>query len=280
MELWYTEKHTSNLGITMKIKETLTKEKSVYQEMVILDTFEYGKLMLLDGLVMLTEKDEFVYHEMISHIPLYSHPNPKKVLIIGGGDGGTLREVCKHPSVEKAVLVEIDDMVIEGAKKYFPECAKGFESPKADVQVTDGIKYIEETEDRFDVIIVDSTDPIGPAEGLFHKKFYEMCKGVLTEDGILVAQGESPFISSMQRVVTSMNKDLEEVFPNVQRYLAFIPTYPSGMWSFVFASKKYNALSDFDKERCEKDSFDLKYYNAEIHQAAFALPNFVKELIK
>jgi spermidine synthase len=280
MDLWYTEKHTEGRGITIKTTGTLYQEKTPYQDLSILKTDDFGNLMLLDGLVMLTEKDEFVYHEMITHISLYSHKNPKKVLIIGGGDGGTLREAVRHETVERAVLVEIDEAVIESSKKYFPEVAKGLYSEKAEVRVEDGIKYIKETKEKFDLIIIDSTDPIGPAVGLFQEEFYQLCFNALNDDGILAAQSESPFIPHMQEVIKDMNKNLKNVFPNVYTYIAFIPTYPSGLWAFSMASKKYNPLKDFQEEQFNKDNLELKYYNKDIHFAAFALPNFVKEILK
>ena len=280
MELWYTEKHTEGRGITIKSSGTLYQEKTPYQDLTILKTEDFGNLMLLDGLVMLTEKDEFIYHEMITHIPLYSHTNPEKVLIIGGGDGGTLREVVRHNKVKKAVLVEIDEAVIESSKIYFPEVAKGLYSEKAELRVEDGIKYIKETKEKFDLIIIDSTDPIGPAVGLFQEDFYKLCFNALNEDGILVAQSESPFIPQMQKVIKDMNLNLKNVFPDVYTYIAFIPTYPSGLWSFAMASKKYNPTKDFQKKDFNSDNLKLNYYNQEIHYASFALPNFVKEVLK
>jgi len=279
MELWYTEKHTPHSGLTIKVKETLYKSNSPYQELMIIDTQDFGKMMLLDGLVMLSEKDEFVYHEMLAHPSLYTHPNPEKVLIIGGGDGGTLREVVAHPAVKEAVLVEIDEQVINASKKYFPQVASGFNSPKAQVIVTDGIKYVKETNIRYDVILIDSTDPIGPAEGLFSFDFYTACCRILNDEGILTAQTETPFIDSFAGVISKVNMDYRKLFPVVKSYLTTIPTYPSGMWSFTMGSKKHNPEADFQKERFQKDKLSLKFYNSRIHEAAFCLPNFVTDLI-
>ncbi len=279
MELWYTEKHTQDRGLTLRVKETLCIEKSSFQEMMILDTYEYGKVMILDNIIMLTEKDEFIYHEMITHLPLYTHPNPKKVLVIGGGDGGTLREVVKHPSVELAVLVEIDAMVIEGSKQYFPNVAKGFLSEKSCVIVDDGIKYLNNSQEDFDLIIIDSTDPIGPAIGLFHQEFYQSCFDCLTEDGMLVCQSETPFLNEQSEHFYNIQKNLKNVFPLVFPYLNYIPTYPSGVWSLTLASKKYSPITDQQKERYFKDNLDLGYYNDQIHQSSLVLPNFVKNQI-
>jgi spermidine synthase len=279
MELWYTEKHTPSSGLTMKVSQTLYKQKSEYQDLTILQTEDFGKVMLLDGLIMLTEKDEFVYHEMISHIAMYTHPHPKKVLIIGGGDGGTLREVTKHKSVECATLVEIDEMVINASKQYFPKLAAGFSADNAKVLTEDGIRFVHTTKERFDVIIIDSTDPIGPAEGLFHKDFYRSCMEILTDEGILVAQSESPFIPIYAQVISNVQRDLGALFPITKLYLAAIPTYPSGLWSFSIASKKHDPENEFDIEQIDEANLELSYYNAEIHRACFALPNFVGKML-
>lgn len=280
MEMWITEKHSPDLGLTFKVSKTLYNEKSDFQEIDIIDTQEFGKVMLLDGVVMVTDKDEFVYHEMLSHPAMFSHPNPEKVLIIGGGDGGTLREVCRHSSVKKAVLCEIDEMVIRVSKEYFPDIASGFESEKAELIVGDGIKYIKESEELFDVILIDSTDPVGFAEGLFHKDFYEMCSNRLKDDGIIALQCESPYIRQLQKVINNVYKSLNEIFPVVNPYLASIHTYQAGLWLFMFASKKYHFENDFQIERYNSFSHSLRYYNNEIHRACFALPNFVKDILK
>lgn len=279
MNLWFTEIHTKNRGITLKVKETLHTQTSEYQEMLVIDTFEYGKVMILDDIIMLTEKDEFIYHEMITHLPLYTHPNPKKVLIIGGGDGGTLREVVKHDLVEKAVLVEIDQMVLDVSRKYFPQVAQGLDSPKAEIIITDGIKYVKETKEKYDLIIIDSTDPIGPAVGLFHEEFYQACYNCLNVDGLLVCQSETPFLEEQGKYVQDIHRSLKRVFHHVHLYLSYIPTYPSGAWGLTLASKQYKPGVDFQEERFEKDSFNLNYYNKEMHFAALALPNFVKKML-
>ena len=279
MDLWYTEKHSENVGITMKIKETLFSGKSEFQQLDIIDTLEYGKMMLLDGLVMVTERDEFIYHDMIAHPALFTHPCPKKVLVIGGGDGGSIREIMKHPSVEQAVLCEIDGLVIEQSIQHLPSisCAIDGTNPRVKLHVDDGLAYIREHQDEFDVILVDSTDPIGPAVGLFEEDFYRLVNGALKKDGIMVAQSESPFYhAKIQRDVFC---NLRKVFPIVEMYQAFIPTYPSGFWSFAFASKKYHPATDFDKKRATQRGFYTKYYNEELHLGAFMLPTFARENI-
>jgi spermidine synthase len=280
MEVWFTEKHTENRGITLRVKETLHTQKSDYQEMLVFDSYQYGKVMVLDDIIMLTEKDEFIYHEMITHLPLYTHPNPKKVLIIGGGDGGTLREVVKHTCVEEAVLVEIDQMVLDVSRKYFPEVAIGLDSPKAKIRIEDGIKFVKETQEKFDLVIIDSTDPIGPAVGLFHKDFYTACFNCLNNDGLLVCQSETPFLKEQAQYVKDIHHSLKQIFPLVQLYLSYIPAYPSGAWGLTLASKQYQPERDFQKERYENDKLDLKYYNQDMHFASLALPGFVKEILK
>lgn len=273
-DLWFTERQNDNMEIGLRIQKILHSEVTEFQTMDVVETAQYGNLLVLDGCVMTTDKDEFVYHEMISHVPLHTHPNPKKVLVIGGGDGGAIREIIKHPSVEKAVLAEIDGRVIDISKEYFPQIAAGLGDPRVDVQVTDGIQYVKDHKGEFDVILVDSTDPIGPAVGLFARDFYQLVFDALKEDGLFVAQTESPF--AQRDLIRQVNQDVKSVFPNVHLYLAFIPTYPTGMWSFTMGSKKYNPSTDVQASRVS----NTKYYTTDVHKAAFALPPFVEELTR
>jgi spermidine synthase len=277
MDLWYTEKQTENFGITAKIKETLHTEKSEFQDIAMLDTLQWGKMLVLDGMVMTTDKDEFVYHEMISHIALNTHPNPKKVLVVGGGDGGAIREIVKHPSVEKAVLAEIDGRVIEVSKQYLPQIASELTgNPRVDVQVIDGIKHVQENKNEYDVILVDSTEPVGPAVGLFARDFYQAIFEALKEDGIMVAQTESPWFN--QELIRRVYKDIAAIFPVTRLYTVSIPTYPSGLWSFTMGSKKYDPLH-VDEAKLF-DPPNTKYYSPSIHKSIFRLPKFVEELLK
>lgn len=274
MELWYTEKQTPEMGITCKIKKTMRTEKTPYQDLAVIDTHQFGPMLVLDGMVMTTEADEFVYHEMISHVAMSTHPNPKRVLVVGGGDGGAIREIIKHPSVELAVLAEIDDRVIEASKEFLPHIAAGLTDSRVKVEVTDGIAYVREHPGQFDVILIDSTEPVGPAVGLFAKEFYQDVYRALKEDGIMVAQSESPFFN--RDLIRGIQQSLKEVFPLVRLYLASIPTYPSGLWSFSLASKKHDPLAI---DTAKIPPMTTKYYNAEVHRSCFALPNFVKELV-
>ncbi len=276
MEMWYTEKHTEHAGITLRVSRTLFSGKSPYQKLEIVETEEFGRMMLLDGLVMVTERDEFVYHDMITHPALFTHPNPRRVLVIGGGDGGTIREIVKHPQVEQAVLCEIDGLVIEKSIELLPSLACELQgNPKVKLHVDDGIAYIKKHTDSFDVILVDSTDPIGPAVGLFEEEFYRTVFAALKSDGIMVAQSESPFFHA--DIQKKMFSNLRAVFSIVEMYQASIPTYPSGAWSFAFCSKKYHPVEDFDRSRAAERPFETRYYNEDLHLGAFMLPTYVRQ---
>ncbi|ELK49008.1 MULTISPECIES: spermidine synthase [unclassified Halobacillus] len=273
MGTWFTEKQTENFGITAKVNRSLHKEKTDFQELEMLETEEWGNMLVLDDMVMTTEKDEFVYHEMVAHVPLFTHPNPKNVLVVGGGDGGVIREVLKHEGVEKATLVEIDGKVIEYSKKYLPSIAGALDDPRVEVKVDDGFMHIATSEQEYDVIMVDSTEPVGPAVNLFSKGFYEGIAKALKEDGIFVAQTDNPWFKA--DLIRQVYGDVKETFPITKVYTANIPTYPSGLWTFTMGSKVYDPLQ-VKEERFT--SIDTKYYTEEIHKASFALPKFVKDL--
>jgi spermidine synthase len=276
MELWYTEKQTPSVGITCKISKTLHDEQTGFQHMAVIDTEQFGRMLVLDGMVMTTIKDEFVYHEMISHVALNTHPNPENVLVIGGGDGGAIREVIKNPKVKKATLVEIDGRVVEVSKELLPEIAVALKgNPKVEVLIDDGIAHIQNKENIYDVILVDSTEPIGPAEGLFALEFYRQIYKALKEDGIMVAQTESPFFNN--DLISRVYKDISSVFPLTKLYLANIPTYPSGLWSFTMGSKRWNPEGI---DELKLPDLDTKYYCPEIHKSVFRLPKFVQDLLK
>lgn len=275
MELWYTEYQTPAVGITCKTKCTLHTEHTQYQELALIETEQFGRMLVLDGTVQTTIQDEFVYHEMITHIPLFTHENPKKALVIGGGDGGAIREIIKHPSIEKAVLVEIDSRVVEVAKKHLPEISCALDDSRVEVRITDGIKYVQEHKNEFDVIMVDSTDPVGPAVGLFSEDFYRDIYEALRDDGVFVAQTESPFFH--KELIKNVYKDVKSVFPIARLYTCVIPTYPSGYWSFTMGSKKYDPL---ETDTSKIPSIDTKYYCSAIHKSCFSLPKFVGDLLK
>ncbi|HOP75506.1 MAG TPA: polyamine aminopropyltransferase [Bacillota bacterium] len=275
MELWFTEKQTPNLSLSCKITETLHTEQTEFQHLAVVNTLQYGKMLVLDGMVMTTEVDEFVYHEMITHVALNTHPNPKKVLVVGGGDGGSIREIIKHPTVEEAVLAEIDGRVVEVCQKYLPSIAGALTDPRVTLAIGDGVAHVREHKGEYDVILIDSTEPVGPAVGLFSREFYQDVYEALTPDGIMVAQSESPFVN--QDVIQMIHKNLDGIFPVKYLYLANIPTYPSGLWSFTIASKQYDPLK---VTPAQIRPMVTKYYNADMHYAAFKLPQFVADLVR
>ncbi|MDX6154247.1 polyamine aminopropyltransferase [Marinococcus sp. PL1-022] len=271
METWFTEKQTEHFGITARVTKTLHSEQTDFQQLDVVETAEFGNMLLLDGMVMTTEKDEFVYHEMMAHVPLAAHPEPKHVLVVGGGDGGVIREVLKHPSVEAATLVEIDGQVVKYSKKYLPSIAGALDDPRVDVQVADGFMHIAESEAAYDVIMVDSTEPVGPAVKLFEKGFYEGIHRALKEDGIFVAQTDNPWFHA--DLLRTVYNDVKEIFTHTDVYTANIPTYPSGLWTFTIGSKHYRPK---EVHRHRAEALDTQYYTADIHEAAFALPAFVQ----
>lgn len=272
MGQWLTEKHTDGYSVNWKIAEVLHKEQTAFQELMIVETDEFGRALVLDGNLQTTVKDEFIYHEMLAHIPMFTHPNPQKVLVIGGGDGGTIREVLKHSSVQQADLVEIDGRVIDLCKRYLPEISYALEDERCNVIVDDGIKFIKENKDTYDVILIDSSDPIGPATQLFAKEFYQGVFNALKADGLFAAQTESPIFC--EELFGEVFRGIKGIFPIARTYLTAIPTYFSGLWSFTMGSKKYDPLKTVVREH----NFANKYYNSEIHQAAFVLPQFIKRL--
>lgn len=273
---WYTEDHKDGVTLSLKVKETLISKRTPFQKLDIYETEKYGTLLTLDDLVMTTAKDEFVYHELITHVPLFGHKQPERVLIIGGGDGGTAREVVKHPTVTHVDMVEIDQDVVEMSKQYMPFLSKELANPKVHLFFQDGVEFVKKASTAYDVMIIDSTDPIGPGEGLFNAEFYTNCLKLLNDDGILVAQAESVF--NCPDWVRQTFAKLREVFPVVRAYLGTIPTYPGGLWSFAFCCKQAEVAQFFDEARYEELQLDLRYYNKAIHRACFALPNFVQEL--
>jgi len=272
--LWIEEKHKGFLGMSYKVEEVLFSGNSDFQSVDIVRTKGHGKMLLNDGLVMVTERDEFAYHDMISHVPLFVHPNPKNVLIIGGGDGGTAREVLRHPSVNKCTMVEIDAMVVEACKEFIPQTSKDLNHPKMNLIIGDGLEFVKKTNEKFDLILVDSTDPIGPAQPLFGKGFYQDIFDCLNDNGIVVSQGESCFYEV--KMQTKLLSILSELFPVSLIYNFSNLTYPGGLWSFTFASKGLHPLKDFQESRVNKSGLKFDYYNKDIHKAAFSLPTFMK----
>ncbi len=274
MELWLEELQLGNMRLGLRADTVLHREVSRFQEILVVDTYSFGRVMMLDGTFQVTEKDEFVYHEMLAHFPMMSHPKPKDILVIGGGDGGTIREVVKHRSVERAVLCEIDPRVTAVALEYLPSVSTGLTDRRVEVLHEDGVRFVKAHEAAFDVILVDSTDPVGPAVGLYSAEFYAACKRALRPGGIVCAQSESPFVNG--DVVRRLAQSVRANFGHLQLYLAPLPTYPSGLWSFMAASET-PLPRKVDAARAE--ALVTRYYTAEMHRAAFALPPFAKALL-
>lgn len=280
MELWFTERHTPNVKFSIKVDRQLYTAQSEFQRIDVFDSKEFGRFLTLDGYMMLTEKDEFIYHEMITHIPMAVHPNPKNILVIGAGDGGVIRELTRYPDVESIDLVEIDELVIEVSRKFLPTTACCLGDERVHIFCEDGVKFIRKCDNKYDVIIVDSTDPFGPGESLFTKEFYGSCNKALRDDGIMVNQHESPFYDEDALAMQRAHRKIVESFPISRVYQAHIPTYPSGHWLFGFASKKYHPVRDLNSVKWNMMGLKTKYYNTKLHAGAFALPNYVEEMLR
>jgi len=274
MNSWFQELQTPDMAISCRIKKVLHHEQTPFQELAVYDTVQFGRMLVLDDVIQTTVIDEFVYHEMITHVGLNTHPGARRVLVIGGGDGGSIREILKHRLIEKAALVEIDSGVIEAAKKFLPEISCSLNDPRVEITIDDGIKHVRENKNSYDMIIVDSTDPVGPAQGLFATDFYQDVYHALTEEGLFVAQTESPFFN--RELIRQVFGRISGIFPLTRLFLANVPSYPGGLWSFTMGSKKYDPLK---VETAKLEELDTRYYSPSVHEAAFVLPPFVSELV-
>lgn len=271
IENWFSERYSDNLQLSFRIKDMLLSVKTDFQRIDLFDTYDFGKLLTIDGTVQLTDKDEFVYHEMITLVPYYfSRKKPESALIIGGGDGGAAKMLLSL-GLNRVVNVEIDGQVVEVSRRFFKDLSSAFDDPKVELIIGDGIKYVKNSKEKFDMVIVDSTDPVGPAEGLFNKEFYKNIQNILTEGGVIVTQSGSPFYqpNALKMAYGSMKK----IFKDVRVYTAFIPTYPSGFWSFTISSN--SAM-----EPREEEVKSLEYFNRDVMDGAFKLPQFVKKLLE
>jgi len=275
--VWYSELHNHTSGLTLKVNRIVESLQSEFQRIDVIENDDFGKLLVLYGSLMVCDNDNNAYNEMIAHVPLFCHPAPKEVLIIGGGDCGALTEVLKHPEVGRCTMCEIDRKVVEVAQKHFPSLTVGLDDPRANVVYQDGKVFMEETRQKFDVILMDLSDPVGPAADLFQKQFHQKVFDQLAEGGVMVAQSESPYYN--KDTVRAMYRNLRSIFPLVRMYTCFMPIYPSTFWSFAFCSKGLDPIKDFDQARWDKLGLSTRYYNAEIHRASFVLPQFVKELL-
>lgn len=279
MELWYTDQHTRNVRFSMKVEYQVATYESKYQRIDILMTQEFGKVLVLDGELMITQKDEFIYHEMITHVSMAVHPAVRKVLVVGAGDGGTIRELTKYRSIRQIDMVEIDEAVTRLCMEHFMETAGSLNDERIHMYFEESLRFVRKKQDEYDLIIVDCADPYGPAEGLFTREFYGNCFKALKEDGILINQHESPYYSEHSRTVQKAHNHIKMVFPLSTVYQCHIPSYPSGHWLFGFASKKYDPLLDLKEDKWNQLGIKTRYYNTDLHKGSFFLPTYVKELL-
>ena len=280
-EIWIEERYKDFYGMRYRVDEVLFCKRSPYQEVIVVNTRGHGRVLFNDGLVMVSERDERAYHEMMTHVPLFCHPSPKRVLIIGGGDGGTAREVLRHPEVKQVVLVEIDEVVVEAAKAHLPSMSCSYSDPRLRLLLQDAVEYVKETDEQFDVVLVDSTDPVGPAQPLFGEAFYTDLAKILGPQGIVVAQAESPYFENEMQ--GKLRDIMQQVFGAASLYNYSNLTYPGGLWSFAVTSRGVDAPGGFSQKRYQEfcKNFDGEveaffYYNERIHYAAFALPTFMR----
>jgi len=278
MDLWFTENHTANIRFSIKIEEHLFHGKSEHQMIDVFQSAEFGRFLTLDGFMMLTERDEFIYHEMITHVPMAANPDCERVLVIGAGDGGVVRELAKYSKIAHIDLVEIDKMVVDVSRKYLPNTADSLNDPRLTIHYQDGLRFVRGAKAEYDLIIVDSTDPFGPGEGLFTREFYGNCSKALRDCGILVNQHESPFYANDAKACQRAHRRIAASFPLSMVYQAHVPTYPSGHWLFGFASKGLHPIQNLDTN-WNNLGLHTKYYNTDIHKGSFALPNYVRELL-
>ena len=280
MEMWFHDEHTDNVKLAIRVDYQVFSAQSEIKRIDVLESKEFGKILVVDGDLMLTEKDEFIYHEMISHVPMAVHPQVEKILVIGGGDGGVVRELAKYDTVEQIDVVEADPLLVEVCRKYFPQMACSLNDPRVHIYHEDGLRFIRSKSDAYDLIIIDSPNPFGAGEGLFTKEFYGNCFNALHEDGIMINQHESPFYKEEAFQCQRMHKRIIESFPISRIYQAHIPSYPSGHWLFGFASKRYHPIHDMDGIQWKLRGIQTKYYLPRLHEGVFALPAYVEELVQ
>lgn len=280
MEIWFSENHTDDVKLSIRVDRQLYSVQSDYQRIDVFDSKEFGRVLTLDGYVMLTERDEFIFHEMLVHVPMAVHPNVRKVLIIGGGDGGVVRELSHYPEIESIDLVELDPLLVEVCKKYLPNTSCRMDDERLHLHCTDALRFMRAKENEYDLIIVDSTDPFGPGEILFTKEFYGNCYKALKEDGIMIHHNESPFYMEEAAWCQRIHRRVSDIFEESAVYQAHLPTYPSGHWLFGFASKKYQPVQDLAPEKWNMRGIRTRYYTTRLHQGAFALPAYVEEMLR
>lgn len=268
-EWWLIEDERENMKVSYRLKEVIVSESSPFQQLMILDSYDFGRMLVLDGAVQTTSVDGHIYNEMITHVPLCIHPNPKRVLIIGGGDCGAAREVAKYDQVEQIDLVEIDEAVVRLSKEHLPEVSGNLSDPRVRFIYQDGIQFVKDVEDFYDVIIVDSSDPVGPAVQLFEKSFYENIHRALKADGLMVCQSQSPLFH--QHVTKQTLTYIDQLFAHSQLYITTVPTYPGGFWSFTLGSKQYTEVNPDSLVK------QTQFVNKEVLHSCFAIPEFLRK---
>ena len=280
MELWFSEFHTPDVKHSIRVQRHLYSQKTAYQQIDIYDTPEFGKVLTLDGNVMLTERDEFIYDEMITHVPMAVHPNVRDVLVIGAGDGGVVRELARYESIRRIDLVEMDEQVLDACRRYLPGNACRLDDDRVHIYFDNALRFIRRKQGEYDLIIVDSTDPFGPSEGYFTREFYGICYNALRDDGIMVNQQGSPFYHQDAEAMQRSHKRIVSTFPISRVYQAHIPTYAAGYWLFGFASKKYHPIDDFDRDKWLALHLKTNYYTVRLHTGAFFLPAFLERMLE
>ncbi|MCI7542886.1 MAG: polyamine aminopropyltransferase [Subdoligranulum sp.] len=280
MELWFSENHTPDVKLSLRLDRHLYSVQSDYQQIDVFESREFGRVLALDGNIMLTERDEFIYDEMMAHVPMAVHPGIRNVLVIGAGDGGVIKELTRYDRIESIDLVEMDPLVLDVCRKYLPGNACRLDDERVHIYTGNGLKFIRRCENKYDLIVVDSTDPFGPSEGLFTKEFYGNCYKALRDDGIMVNQQGSPFYAEDANAMQRSHKRIAETFPISRVFQAHIPTYAAGYWLFGFASKKYHPIDDLNKEAWNALGLKTRYYTTRLHVGAFYLPAFLEEFLK
>ena len=280
MELWFSENHTPDVKLSLRLDRHLYSVQSDYQQIDVFESREFGRVLALDGNIMLTERDEFIYDEMMAHVPMAVHPGIRNVLVIGAGDGGVIKELTRYDRIESIDLVEMDPLVLDVCRKYLPGNACRLDDERVHIYTGNGLKFIRRCENKYDLIVVDSTDPFGPSEGLFTKEFYGNCYKALRDDGIMVNQQGSPFYAEDANAMQRSHKRIAEPFPISRVFQAHIPTYAAGYWLFGFASKKYHPIDDLNKEAWNALGLKTRYYTTRLHVGAFYLPAFLEEFLK
>lgn len=280
MEYWFSEYHTPDVKLSLRVNKPLYSKESDYQRIDVFETPEFGRVLTLDGNIMLTERDEFIYDEMVVHVPMAVHPSIHDVLVIGAGDGGVVRELTRYQQIQCIDLVEMDEEVLRTCREFLPSNVDRLNDERVHVYYANALKFIRNCEAEYDLIIVDSTDPFGPSEGLFTREFYGNCYKALREDGIMVNQQGSPFYQEDAQAMKRSHKRIVSCFPISRVYQAHIPTYAAGYWLFGFASKKYHPIDDLDAERWQDYGLKTKYYTTRLHVGSFYLPAFLEEMLQ